>query len=149
MKIDIYYNIYKIIIVSISDSNLTFKVNSKMNIAFSVADNEEKKRIAFSKTLYKGGDFLAGKFSYILEMARDVLKTYARATDTYILSQVTAFAVLDTLFYDPENQSKRGFTLTEENIVFLKQYLKFIGGRAGWHIDEYVQQLSIPVQPDI
>ena len=156
MKIDIYYNIYKIIIISISSSSsssssdLTFKVNSKMDIPLSVIYNEQKKRIAYLKTLYKGGAFLADKFSDILSMAVNVIRNYERATETAPLSKHTAFAVLDTLFYDPDNKSKRGFTLTEENIEFIKQYLQFIvGGRLGWHVDEYVQQLSIPVQPDI
>ena len=118
-----------------------------MNIAFSVDYNQQKKRIAYLKTLYKGGAVLANKFSDILSMAVNVIRTYERDTETSPLSNHTAFAVLDTLFYDPENQSKRGFTLTEENIEFIKQYLKFIvGGRLGWHVDEYVEQLSTPAQ---
>ena len=102
--------------------------------------------IARRQKLYLGGEALAKCFSNILGESVKVIRSYEVATKTAPLKQETAFRVLDTLFYESDNQTKRGFTLTLENIGFIKDYVRYIiNGRLGWHVDEYIQQLSRPV----
>ena len=114
-----------------------------MNFLFS----EYEAEIARRKKLYLGGEEIAKYFSNILGEALEVIRTYERVTKTAPLKKETAFLLLDTLFYESDNQTKRGFTLTLKNIGFIKDYVRYvINGRLGWHVDEYIQELSRPVE---
>ena len=104
--------------------------------------SECKAEVASGQPLYQGGKDLANCFGKILGEAVEVILGYERATNTRPLKQKTAFQLLDILFYDDDNATKRGFNLTAENTVFIKQYVShIIGGRLGWHVDEYIASL--------
>jgi len=107
----------------------------------SVSECEKRKELL--RKYYLGGDALAICFGQILGESVAVIRAYEIATKTAPLNKHIAFLVLDTLFYTPENKDKRGFTLTAENIEFIKQYVHYIiCGRIGWHVDEYIAELS-------
>lgn len=104
------------------------------------------KEVVHRRELYLGSEDLTTCFGKILVEAVGVIQSYQVATNTAPLRKHTAFQVLDTLFYDPDNETKRGFTLTVENIAFIKDYVRYvINGRLGWHVDEYISELSKPV----
>ena len=103
---------------------------------------ECKAEVTRDLPLYQGGEDLANCFGKILGAAVEVILGYERATMTFPLKQKTAFRLLDILFYDDDNATKRGFNLTAENTVFIKQYVRhIICGRTGWHVDEYIASL--------
>lgn len=104
------------------------------------------KEVARRRELYLGSEDLTICFGKILVEAVRVIQSYQVATNTAPLQKHTAFQLLDTLFYDPDNETKRGFTLSVENIAFIKDYVSYIiSGRLGWHVDEYISELSKPV----
>jgi len=114
-------------------------------ISFEMTEDEYKAAIAQRRTLYLGGEVLATSFGKILGESIQVIRGYECATKTAPLKKKTAFQLLDILFYDSDNQTERGFTLTPENIGFIKDYVRYvINGRLGWHVDEYIQALSRP-----
>jgi hypothetical protein len=126
-------------------ATISVSIEMTFEISFEMTEEEYKAAVAHRRTLYLGGPDLATCFGEILRQSLDVIQSYQVATKTAPLKKETAFLLLDTLFYDSDNQTKRGFTLTPENIAFIKDYVRYIiNGRLGWHVDEYIQELSTP-----
>ena len=126
-------------------ATISVSIEMSCEISFEMTECEYKAAVAHRRTLYRGGPVLATCFGKILRQSVDVIQSYQVATKTATLKKETAFLLLDTLFYDSDNQTKRGFTLTLENIAFIKDYVRYvINGRLGWHVDEYIQELSTP-----